>query len=243
VYGTQIFWPLVTTPMTWSSIFIIDPLYTVPLLIGVVAALIAARDRRWGHTANTVGIVISSAYLVWTLAAKLQVEQIASNALQQQGLDHVRLLTTPAPFNTLLWRVLAVDDRHYYEGYYSVFDDDHNIRFERYPRGLDLIEPIAESWAVQRLRWFSKEFFAAGRLGNDIIITDLRMGAEPEYIFRFRVGRLSNPHAQPAPVVQLPGIRNFERLHWIWARIWDQQAREHGKKATVSIPPTVIRQQ
>jgi inner membrane protein len=33
VYGTQIFWPLDTTPVGWSTIFIIDPLYTLPLLL------------------------------------------------------------------------------------------------------------------------------------------------------------------------------------------------------------------
>ncbi|XOT98672.1 metal-dependent hydrolase, partial [Alcaligenes pakistanensis] len=32
-YGTQLLWPLAATPATWSSIFIIDPLYTLPLLI------------------------------------------------------------------------------------------------------------------------------------------------------------------------------------------------------------------
>ena len=35
-YGTQLFWPLQTTPVAWSSVFIIDPLYSVPLLLGVL---------------------------------------------------------------------------------------------------------------------------------------------------------------------------------------------------------------
>ena len=39
VYGTQIFWPLKTPPIMWSTIFIIDPAYSLPLLIGVLAAL------------------------------------------------------------------------------------------------------------------------------------------------------------------------------------------------------------
>src|SRR5690606_24159749 len=32
VYGTQLLWPLSTPPVMWSSLFIIDPLYTVWLL-------------------------------------------------------------------------------------------------------------------------------------------------------------------------------------------------------------------
>src|SRR3546814_3957313 len=33
VYGTQLLWPLPLRPVMWSSVFIIDPLYTVWLLL------------------------------------------------------------------------------------------------------------------------------------------------------------------------------------------------------------------
>jgi inner membrane protein len=224
VYGTQIFWPLVTTPMAWSTIFIIDPLYTVPLLVGITAALIAARRGSWGHTANTVGLVLSTGYLTWTLGAKLHVEQVARGALEEQHIGATGVLTTPTPFNSLLWRIVAVDDEHYYEGFYSVFDEGAAIRFESRPRSLELVEPLDDSWAVRRLQWFTKGFYAAASVGNDIIITDLRMGVEPEYAFRFKVGEMGNPHPHPAPVERLPGIRSLEGLHWVWARIWDTQA-------------------
>jgi inner membrane protein len=223
VYGTQIFWPVVTTPMTWSTIFIIDPLYTVPLLLGIIAALIAGRRYSWGHVANTLGLVLSTGYLMWTLGAKLHVEKVARSALQQQNIASTDVLTTPSPFNSLLWRILAVNDEHYYEGFYSVLDDDVSISFQQYPRELELIEPLHTSWAVQRLQWFTKNFYAAALMDNDIVITDLRMGTEPEYVFRFKVGVMGNPHPHTAPVEQLPGIRNYERLRWVWHRIWDKQ--------------------
>jgi len=225
VYGTQIFWPLVTTPMTWSTIFIIDPLYTVPLLLGITAALIAGRRYRWGHVANTFGLVLSTGYLMWTLGAKLHVEQVARTALKQQDIAQNDVLTTPSPFNSLLWRILVVDDEHYYEGFYSVLDGDSEISFEQHARELQLIEPLRDSWPVQRLQWFTKNFYAAALFNSDIVITDLRMGTEPEYVFRFKVGEMGNPHPHPAVVEQLPGIRNYERLRWIWRRIWDSQAR------------------
>jgi len=225
VYGTQIFWPFVTTPMTWSTIFIIDPLYTVPLLLGIIAALIAGRRWSWGYTINTIGLMLSTGYLVWTLGAKWHVENVVRNAIAGQNMADVKVLTTPTPFNSLLWRVLAVDDTNYYEGFYSVLDKDKTIRFEHYPRSLDLIEPLTDSWPVQRLQWFTKNFYAASSINNDIMITDLRMGIEPEYVFRFKVGEMGNPHPQPVQVEQLPGIRSYERLYGVWARIWHPQAR------------------
>ena len=224
VYGTQIFWPLVTTPMTWSTIFIIDPLFTVPLLFGIIAAMIAAREKTWGHTANRIGLVLSSLYLTWTVGAKLHVEQVAHSALQQHNIANTAVLTTPSPFNSLLWRILAVDDGHYYEGFYSVLDEEPRIDFERYPRMPQLIEPLQHSWPVQRLQWFTKGFYAASLTNRGIVMTDLRMGFEPEYVFSFKVGEISNPHPQATVVERQPGIRNFERLRWVWARIWNEQA-------------------
>jgi inner membrane protein len=55
VYGTQIFWPLPRAPESWSTVFIIDPAYTVPLLLGVIAAWTFNRRRpSWATGANAV---------------------------------------------------------------------------------------------------------------------------------------------------------------------------------------------
>ena len=70
-YGTQIFWPLINTPMTWSTIFIIDPGYTLPLIVGVMVALLVGRRATYGHRVNQLGLLISSLYLGWTVAALL----------------------------------------------------------------------------------------------------------------------------------------------------------------------------
>jgi inner membrane protein len=245
VYGTQIFWPINTTPMTWSTIFIVDPVYTLPLLFGIIAALVSTRHKAWGHKANTLGLVLSSVYLSWTLVAKLHVEQVAHRALEQQQIDNTQVLTVPAPLNSLLWRILVVDDTHYHEGFYSVLDEEKNIQFEQYPRSLDLLETLSNSWPVQRLQWFTKDFYAASLNGSSIIITDLRMGTEPEYVFRFKVGDMRDSHPLAVRVEQLPGTLNIERLGWVWFRIWDAQAqypRQKGNQAA-SLPPPPLAQQ
>lgn len=230
VYGTQIFWPLWTTPMTWSTIFIIDPMYSLPLLIGIIAALVTGRRAKWGYTTNAAGLALSTAYLLWTLGAKGHVESVANAALEEQGISTQKVLTTPTPFNSVLWRILAVDDGHYYEGFYSLLDDSNAVEFTRLSRSLSLIEPLKQTWPVQRLAWFTKDFYAAEREAGDIVIKDLRMGVEPDYVFRFRVGQVGNPHAFPAPVTRLPAERNWGRLHWVWARIWHPTAPDITEK-------------
>ena len=166
VYGTQIFWPLPVAPVGWSTIFIIDPLYTVPLLVGVIAALIAGRSAAWGWRLNAVGLTLASLYLSWSVGAKLHVEAVAHDSLQRQGLRYERLLTTPAPFNTLLWRVVAMDGEGYYEGFYSLLDERRELAVTRYPSAPGLLEGIEDAWAVRRLQWFTRGFYAVGRKGG-----------------------------------------------------------------------------
>jgi len=219
VYGTQIFWPLTTPPVMWSTLFIIDPAYSLPLLAGVLAALGMSRRTTRGHAANAACLAISTLYLFWSIGAKIHVENVARESLGRQGIDHSVLLTTPTAFNTLLWRVLAMDNEGYAEGYYSLLDGNRDIRMTRYPANRRLLEGIEDHWPVQRLQWFTHGFYAVQRIGDGIVMTDLRMGMEPDYTFRFRVASAGNPHPVPEVSRRVKEPRNFKALTWIWRRI------------------------
>lgn len=220
-YGTQIFWPFVSTPVSLSSIFIIDPLYTLPLLAGVIAALVMTRETVTGHRINRYGLVLSTLYLSWTLAAKVVVDERFETALEKQGIAYRDIFTTPAPFNSILWRAVVMTGRGYYESYYSLLDGDAKIEFVRYPSDEQLLVSIEDHWPVQRLRWFSKGIYSVRDFEGDIVISDLRMGIEPDYVFRFKVGEIDNPHAVPTRPELLRAARDFSRLPLIWERIRD----------------------
>jgi len=66
VYGTQALWPLPLPPVGWATIFIIDPLYTLPLAVGVLAAAMLRRhpDRAWRW--NLAGLALSQGKSVLT---------------------------------------------------------------------------------------------------------------------------------------------------------------------------------
>jgi inner membrane protein len=221
-YGTQIFWPVSNLPVAWSTIFIIDPLYTLPLLVGVIAALVMTRDTNRGHLVNRAGLIVSSLYLAWTVVASFAAESGFKSALQTQSIAHEKLYSSPAPFNSLLWRAVVIDDDGYYEAYYSLLDETRDIRFNHYPSDRELLTGIEDHWPVQRLQWFSRGIYAVNRLQDDIIISDLRMGVEPNYVFRFKVGEVSNPHARSSVPRLLVPVRDLSKLPLLWARIWDQ---------------------
>jgi inner membrane protein len=122
----------------------------------------------------------------------------------------------------LLWRAVVMDHGGYYEAYYSLLDETNDIRFSHYPSERELLVGIEDHWPVQRLQWFTRGIYAVAQVQDDIIISDLRMGVEPHYVFRFKVGVKSNPHARPSVPRQLAPVRDLSELPLLWARIWDQ---------------------
>ncbi len=224
VYGTQILWPLPTPPVMWSTIFIIDPLYSIPLIAGVVAALTMSRKAVRGHSFNTVCLTLSTLYLVWSIGAKLYIDQDVRRSLSQQSIAYRNFLTVPAPFNTLLWRVLVMDDHGYHEGFRSLLDNTSEIRFKHYPSDETLLDGLGEHWPVSRLQWFTHGFYSVQKRQHAIVITDLRMGLEPYYVFQFKIAEIGNPHPFPTKSVRIRSERRIKRLNWIWQRIWNADA-------------------
>jgi inner membrane protein len=216
VYGTQLLQPFTDHPYGVGSIFIIDLAYTVPLIVGVVAALRLknARGQRW----NATGLVLSTLYLAWSFGAQQHVDRIARASLQQAGIEAQGLLVTPAPFNTVLWRLVATTPTQYHEGYYSLLDDQAEVRWTAYPRGGDLIEQHGQAEPVARIAAFSHGFFSLHNGGNRLLLTDLRMGLEPTYTFRFDIGSPSTVGG--VPVTQLSMRPDLGRaLPWLWQRL------------------------
>jgi inner membrane protein len=221
IYGTQIFWPFDTTPMALPVLFIIDPLFTLPILSGVLAALALKRKRSLGHRLNAVGLFLSLAYLAWAFGAGEFVERRVKERLARQEVSCSQFISSPAPFTTLLWRVVGIEKDRYFEAYFSLFDKDTPLLVEFYPRNLSLETGIEEHLPVVKLKWFTRGYYAFSTVDEDVVMTDLRMGSEPDYVFRFKVARLNDSHPSPIDDERLKTNQDWRRLAWVWKRIWN----------------------
>ncbi|MEJ1096243.1 MULTISPECIES: metal-dependent hydrolase [unclassified Pseudoxanthomonas] len=227
VYGTQLWWPLMPPPTMWSSVFIIDPAYTVWLLIGCLIAWFA-RERRIAQRALVAGLALSCAYLGWSLMAKTMVDREANRTLAAMGLVDAPRFSVPMPFNTLLWRVVAMTPSGYVEAERSVFDKGPLV-FRGYPSNTQALGEARNIPAVKRLTWFNRGFMRTQVQGDRLVLSDLRMGLEPDYTFQFAVAQRRNDAWQAIAPVQLPwaspvsgmdGMRAL--LGAMWQRIWKQ---------------------
>jgi len=220
VYGTQIFWPLTNYPFTHSILFIVDPIYTIPLLVAVISALLM-RDRNRALKINALMLGLSSLYLVWSTGAKSVIDNRVKKALAINGISTEVYESTPAPLNTLLWRGVAVDDDQYFEIWASIFDDVGQIQIQGFPRNEELISAIGDHPKIERLRWFTKGQYKVWQSDDQIIISDLRMGVEGAYVFNFEVGLQTDNQTNIGNFQQIQQRLDLGGLKSVWARIFD----------------------
>ncbi len=164
-------------------------------------------------------------YTSWihkVLVAKAIVEREASAALKVVALDDAARFSIPTPFNTLLWRVVVLTDDGYLEGSSSLLIDDSPLRFQAYTSDAPTLRAAENIRAVARLRWFAHDFLKSKVEGDKLILTDLRMGAEPTYIFGHAVARRGNPHWQAIPPERIPTEIDPSDLLVVWQGLWGE---------------------
>ena len=134
-----------------------------------------------------------------------------------------RMTSTPGRPGAVL---VVRPDGAYYEGYYSFLAHQPDLILDEYPSQRPLLEPLGELAAVQRLRWFTHGFYAVDEVDGKLVMTDLRMGAEPRYAFRFAVASNKGGVPQPIPVEQLPWPDySMDDLRRMWRLLWQPVTR------------------
>jgi inner membrane protein len=226
VYGTQLWWPSHASPTMWSTLFIIDPVVLLPVWVGAIAAWCwreQARARIWAAS----GLIVCAAYVAWSICAKQLVERAVVASIEDTPYAHAPHFTVPTPFNTLLWRVVVMTPGGYLEGYRSLVADRGPIRFRAYPSDHAALAEVAGFPDAERLRWFASGFVKAQVRGDEIVISDLRMGGEPDYFFSYAVAQRGAGGWQPiAPQYAAWSTPGGMTLRTLWRRIWQEPAAD-----------------
>ncbi|HCA17526.1 MAG TPA: metal-dependent hydrolase [Alcaligenes faecalis] len=246
-YGTQLFWPLAATPATWSSIFIIDPLYTLPLLIATLVGLARGAAPATLRACNWA-LLLSSLYLAASVGAKFWAEQQATTQLSAQQVEIKRVYSAAQPLNILLWRVLVRDiqdrecevivgllDRlrapagHQYESLCLPLNSDYT----------QLFPPLKQ---LEQLRWFSDDWVRYDIIDDLLVVSDVRMSLGPgQYTFRFVVAeRIADDTWLPIIPYQWASGHNMALLKPVLRRIWEPvpplPLQEWAKRVGAGVP-------
>lgn len=108
-YGTSLFWPFSDVRVSWGVISIIDPVFTLTLLVLFVIAFIK-------KSVNTVRLSLAFAifYLLLGYYQKDRAQDYIINVAALRGHEVQRVVVRPSIGNLIVWRTVYESDGYYY---------------------------------------------------------------------------------------------------------------------------------
>ena len=157
-------------------------------------------------------------------SGQAMIEREVTAALASKGLQGAAHLSLPMPFTTLRWRVVVLTSNGFLESERSLIADRTPLNFRSYASDHAALQKVSALPPVQRLNWFTHGFLKAEQHDGRLVLSDLRMGAEPDYIFRYVVAAADQKgNWRPIPVERLDwAFADRSRLGRIWQRIWNK---------------------
>lgn len=228
-YGTQIFEPFSDRRVGIGNLFIIDPLFTVPLLLGLVLALASRRESRRRGLVMRWALGLSAAYAVLTVGMKLRATGEMREWVAGELRDARLVAVSPTALNTVLWRGLAETPEGYHVLYWSPFDREREPA-TFIPKQRGLVAPFAGEELLGALEWFSEGHWVARRGEDDaVVFIDMRFGEiregdgrEGTPIFQWHLRR-EGSGTLTAPM-RRPEVDRAAALGLVWQRMWGDHA-------------------
>ncbi len=196
-WGTQVFFPFSQYGVAFHSIFVVDPLYTVPFLVFLLLAMLCKKGSFNRSMFNIIGVLVSTIYLFIALVDKGIANKVFEENFSRQEITFSDYISKPTPFNTILWGITAKAADGFYLGYHSLFDTDHNVVYEFVPHNQHLLKNLQPTPKLQRLIEITDGYFTMEEAPDGgFYINDLRFGQlngwktsgeKPQYVFVYYV--------------------------------------------------------
>ncbi len=189
-YGTGAFLPFSNYRVEFSTIGIVDIFYTLPFIFTLLTIPFLKRTGLLRRKIIWSTLVVTSLYLLATVANKLYVNAVFKEALAEQQIGYDRLKTSPLPLSNFLWMGMAETDTGYYMALYSNFDSEKPKDFMFIPRNEKKLQDISEDEALKKLIRFTNGYYHVNEDENGLYLADLRFGKmgieqNADYIFKF----------------------------------------------------------
>ncbi len=199
-WGTQLFYPF-TERLAFKTIFVIDPLYTVPFLICVILVLFQKRTSQKRRVYNRMGLILSTSYLAMTCFLKWIAHTTFEDALAIQHISYEQIDTRPSPLNTILWNANVETKDSYLLADYSFFDTQP-IRFTAYQKNHELLGDLIQNEKVTQMISISEGWYTIIKNDEELFYNDLRFGlmdlteGSQNFVFQYQIVTDANGNVQ-----------------------------------------------
>ena len=180
-YGTQLFWPFSNERVTWNNISIIDPLFTIPVLILLGIAIKSKKKVFSFFAIGWITFYLSLGFVQYERALSAAIELANS-----RGHNAERLTLNPSFGNLILWKSIYQHNETFYVDAIRTVQSStwclgESITAFDYQQHLpDLDEDSQQKKDIERFRWFSQDYLGYDEEKN--IVTDVRYSMIPNQI-------------------------------------------------------------
>ena len=223
-YGTQVFEPFSDYRMAWNNLFIIDLLFTLPLVILVfyrVGAGLWRWRENWIWRRNgadpedepeqvefslrpaKAAILLSSLYVFFSFVMKFWASYQLEDRVKEAIPDGTLVAVAPSPLNTVLWRGLVETKEGFFVTHWSPFDDGP-AGYHFLAKNHELARKFEGQELFETLKWFARGRWVA-RPGPDgkVVFIDVRFGEIRDFekgrllpVFQWRMDYDANGHME-----------------------------------------------
>lgn len=175
-YGTRLLYPLNKSYFALDNVFVIDPLYTIWLLIGCTTLLVINKKNKHRCTILKWSLIISTSYLFFGLFVNLYVKNHFKNELNRQNITYEKLKIVPTPFNTILWQGIVKTEEGIYFSDYSLLDSQKNLRFHYEKNDNAFLEEKKKVKELEPFFNFTEGFELARKEDDKVMVYGTKFG-------------------------------------------------------------------
>lgn len=175
-WGTQFLWPF-PERISFNSIFVIDPLYTLPFLFCLIVALCKKRESLSRKKWNLAGLTISTAYLLVGVIIKLVILSGVQDKFPQENI--IQSSVKPMPLTSFYWMSLNETDNDFILAYHHLWKDYDATDIQRFDKNYHLLDGLDETSnaIVEKIKFVTKGYLSVEQKGDTILCKDLRFGS------------------------------------------------------------------
>ena len=180
-YGTLLFWPFSNERVTWNNISIVDPIFTIPVLILIGTAI---KTKRKIYSFFSIGWIIF--YLSLGFIQYERALSTANDLAKSRGHNPERLTLKPSFGNLILWKSIYEHEKTFYVDAIRTVQTStvclgESIKIFDYQEHLpDLDKESQQALDIERFRWFSQDYLGFDQ--EKSLVTDVRYSMLPNQI-------------------------------------------------------------
>ncbi|CAM2903989.1 membrane-bound metal-dependent hydrolase [Legionella steigerwaltii] len=106
-YGTVLFWPFSDTRVSWDIVSIVDPFITIPLLLGIISALVFNKRQP-----IFIALALVSLFILFNIVQHHRAMTAFRGELAQLGVNTKKVRVFPKLLSSTRWRGIALNKNH-----------------------------------------------------------------------------------------------------------------------------------